>query len=169
MNEQAEPGGVNAKAFTTTKKGTIVHSFILCAVIENDIDDNALKELLREFSSFAQNEKIQQAMYLTDQHNIDLKESKIVDSHKPSPLNPPNNYYNKFSDVAQNIKMHYCASLDKIFINKETVHFISLMSKVSTNHHEWDDCILSTAWKNSGSGRKSKINAIAVGTAQDCM
>ena len=99
-------------------------------------------------------------MHLTAQHNINLKESKIVDSHRPIPLNPPNNYYDKFADATQNIKLHDCKSLNEIFVNKEIYHFISLMFKVLTDLQEWDDYVLSTAWRNKSMIRKCNKKTI---------
>ena len=151
--KRSSPGGPDNASFTRTKKGTIVYDQLLCAIIDNGLNDSDLKSKLGQFASFASNDTIQQALHLTAQFNIEVKPSTIVDNHKPKLQHPTGVHYDKLEDAANNIKIYDCRSLDEMFLDKEIVLFICQMFDVSEDPTQWEDRMRACAWKKESMGK----------------
>ena len=156
--KRAASGGPDNAAFTRTKKGTIVYDQLLCAIIENGLDDQELKSKLSNFGLFASNDTIQQALHLTAQFNIEVKPSSIVDSHKPKLQHPTGVYYDKLEDAANNIKIYDLMALDELFLDKQIVFCICQMFEVGADPSEWDDSIRACAWKKEACALKKEAS-----------
>ena len=165
VQRRETPGGPDVPAFKTTKKGTTVYNYVLCALVDKPFGDDELLQKLQSFGTCASNETFQQALFLTAQFNIELKENAIVSSLKPRSTNPSNVYYSKLEVAASNIKIRHCVSLNKVFLDKEIYPFISSMFDVTTDYTEWEDHVKCMAWLKAARAKKNTL--IPTGTEKD--